>query len=98
MVWLGEIIENFSYAHFYIDPQTLGVVLLFQGTHKGKPVEGANFFKLNEEGKVTELKVMLRPTTMAIGVEMKKRFRALTEFGTPLEASRLPEIPISAKL
>jgi hypothetical protein len=103
-----EIVGNFTYRASYTDPENLGVVLLFSGTrrnsssnlagkHKNVEVEGADFIRLNPEGKVVELKVMLRPlkATMTVGEEMKKRFQALTSFGTPLDVQQQPALPSS---
>ena len=43
-------------------------------------VEGVDFFKLNEQGKVTELKVMLRPlnAAMTLAETMKAHFAGMT--------------------
>lgn len=66
-----EVIDQFHYpspARFDVDDEQLTITALFKGRVKGKSgkdgwlaVEGVDMFKLNEEGKIVELKVMLRP-------------------------------------
>eukprot|EP01080_Neovahlkampfia_damariscottae_P002366 gene2366-2833_t len=83
--WVIEIIEEFEYIQTYQNDQEMTVCLLFQGKifekkkQKRINIQGVDLFKLNKEGKITELKVMLRPLngTLELASEMKKRFAIL---------------------
>lgn len=53
-------IENFHYTRSTVLDDG-GVLLVFEGQLDGKTIEGIDLFDLDDEGKATSLKVMLRP-------------------------------------
>ena len=77
-------VENFEYkpSQFYYNPKELRVALVFYGdvkdpkTNKYYKLQGIDLIKLNENGKIVELKVMVRPlnTLIALANEMKAKF------------------------
>lgn len=88
--WVIEIIEDFHYKGielFNDDINNLRVGLVFGGKVKDKrskkylDVEGIDLFKLNKNGQITELRVMLRPlnATIILAQEMKSRFKKLKQ-------------------
>lgn len=79
LTWILEIVEGFHYTATVTNPATLQVALVFAGKHKDLQIEGVDLIQLNEEGKITELKVMLRPlkATLAIADTMKEKLQTL---------------------
>lgn len=88
LTWIAtEVIEGFYYKGgpmFNDDINDLRVALIFGGTVKDKVnkrpnkvlnVEGIDLFKLNKDGQIVELKVMLRPlnATLNVAQEMRER-------------------------
>ena len=73
--------EDFKYTQEYKNDLDMTICLQFETiikdpkTNKKMKVEGVDLFKLNEEGKIIELKVMLRPlkSTLIVASEMKKK-------------------------
>lgn len=76
--FVDETLSDFEYIDIY--GQAQGAAMMFRAKVGDLTVEGVDFFKLDDEGKVTELKVMLRPlnATMILGQAMKDRFAAMT--------------------
>ena len=77
--FVDETLSDFEYTEIYVQPQ--GAAMIFRAKAGDLTVEGADFFKLDEDGKVTEMKVMIRPLTaaMALGEAMKDHFAAMTD-------------------
>ncbi len=75
--FVAESIENFHYIDEFEQPG--GCALVFAGSVGDLRVEGIDLIKLNDEGLITELKVMLRPlnTVMLLAQSMKAHFAAL---------------------
>ncbi len=76
--FVDETLSDFEYIESYQQPQ--GAAMMFRAKVGDLTVEGVDFFKLNEEGKVTELKVMLRPlnAVMTLAETMKAHFAGMT--------------------
>ena len=76
--FVDETLSDFEYIEIY--EQAQGAAMIFRAKVGDLTVEGVDFFKLDDEGKVTELKVMLRPlnATMILGQAMKDHFAAMT--------------------
>ena len=76
--FVDQTLSDFEYTEIYQQPH--GAAMMFRANVGDLTVEGTDFFKINEEGKVTELKVMLRPlnATMILGQAMKDHFASIT--------------------
>lgn len=63
---------SFRYVHQLEDPHDRVAVLEFVTEVDGKQVEGIDKLTFDEEGRITELKVMLRPASslQAVGARM----------------------------
>lgn len=72
--FVDETLSDFEYIEIY--EQAQGAAMMFRAKLGDMTVEGVDFFKLDDEGKVTEMKVMIRPLTaaMALGETMKAHF------------------------
>ena len=90
LTWVTEIIEGFHYKGIELmndDINDLRVGLVFGGKCKDKnnekhlDVEGIDLFKLNKNGQITELRVMLRPlnATICLAQQMRSRFMKLKQ-------------------
>eukprot|EP01084_Bolivina_argentea_P253316 425467_1 len=86
--WVIEIIEEFHYKNIdYYDGNTNRVGMTFGGkiqdpkSKKYFDIEGIDLIKLNEKGKVIELKVMMRPlnSLILLATTMKNRFKKLNK-------------------
>ena len=75
--FVAESIEGFHYIETYTQPG--GAAMIFRGTIQDKTIEGVDFFKLDASGRVTELKVMLRPLNAAgmLAQSIMQKFAAL---------------------
>ena len=60
-----EVLQGLTYHREYVEEDALGCALFFKArvqTDRGfLDVEGVDFFRLSDDGRATELKVMLRP-------------------------------------
>jgi hypothetical protein len=67
---------NFRYLHQLEDPDDRVAILEFATEVDGKQVEGIDKLTFDEEGRITELKVMLRPASalQAVGARMAEEF------------------------
>jgi hypothetical protein len=68
---------GFRYVHQLEDPHDRVAILEFATRVNGKQVEGIDKLTLDEDGKITELKVMLRPASalQLVGAKMAEEFR-----------------------
>ena len=86
LTWILEIIKDFNYIQTFYNYEDLTIVLLFEGkiierkTGRLIDVQGVDLIKLNKEGLLTELRVMVRPlnATLELAEEMKGRFLKLS--------------------
>jgi len=71
-----QVFENFSYVSQVETGDT--AVLMFEATVNEKQLQGVDILKFDDDGKITELTVMVRPMTglTALGEEMGKRIEA----------------------
>ena len=67
---------NFRYVHQLEDPVDRVAMLEFVTEVDGKRVEGIDKLTFDDEGRITELKVMLRPASalQAVGARMAEEF------------------------
>jgi hypothetical protein len=67
---------NFRYVHQLEDPRDRIAVLEFETEVDGKRVEGIDKLTFDEQGLITELKVMLRPASalQVVGARMAEEF------------------------
>ncbi len=70
-----QVFENFTYHREFADTDGLNVVLEFSATIGDKKIKGIDMIRFDEDGKITDFEVMVRPFTglQALGAEMGKR-------------------------
>jgi hypothetical protein len=70
---------HFRYLHQLEDPDARVAILEFATEVAGRQVEGIDKLTFDEEGRITELKVMLRPASamQAVGTRMAEEFSRL---------------------
>ncbi|MCH7908437.1 MAG: nuclear transport factor 2 family protein [Candidatus Hydrogenedentes bacterium] len=75
--FVADSISDFTYTEEY--QQENGAALVFAGNVGELEVEGVDLFKLDDAGRVVELKVLLRPlnTVMILAQNMKAKFAAM---------------------
>jgi ketosteroid isomerase-like protein len=68
--------ERFRYVHQLEDPSDRVAMLEFATEVDGKQVEGIDKLTWDEDGRITELKVMIRPASalQAVGQRMAEEF------------------------
>ncbi|MBK5232381.1 MAG: nuclear transport factor 2 family protein [Thermoleophilia bacterium] len=73
---VAQVFENFRYLSQVETGDT--AVLVFEADVKGRQLQGVDIMKFNDDGKITELTVMVRPMTglEALGEEMGRRIEA----------------------
>jgi hypothetical protein len=76
---------SFRYVHQLEDPHERVAILEFATEVDGRQVEGIDKLTFDEDGRITELKVMIRPASalQAVGARMAEEFERL---GLPLPA------------
>jgi hypothetical protein len=69
------IFENFAYHRQFVTDAGLNVVLEFSANVGDKLLKGADFVRFDEEGKIVDFEVMIRPliSLQVLGAEMGKR-------------------------
>ena len=60
-----RVFEDFTYVREIGDPQGRDHALVFTATVQGKEITGCDFLHLNEEGKIDDFMVMVRPLSAA---------------------------------
>ena len=60
-----RVFEDFRYVHEIVAPDGRDAALRFEATVAGKTVAGCDFVHLDEQGKVDDLTVMVRPLSAA---------------------------------
>ena len=70
-----QVFENFTYHREFADADGLNVVLEFSANIGDKQLKGIDMIRFNEDGKITDFEVMVRPFSglQALGSEMGKR-------------------------
>jgi len=70
-----ETFEDFRYVRTFTEDDGRGHVLMFAASVGGRELEGADFVSLDEDGLVTEFRVMIRPMSglMALAEAMAPR-------------------------
>ena len=70
-----KVFEDFTYHREFAGEDGLNVVLEFSATVGGKQLKGVDMIRFNEDGKIVEFEVMIRPMSglQALGEEMGKR-------------------------
>jgi ketosteroid isomerase-like protein len=73
-----ETFEEFRYVRTYAEDDGRGHVLMFAASVGGRELEGADFISLDEDGLVSELRVMIRPMSglIALAEAMAPRVEA----------------------
>lgn len=74
---------EFRYVHQVEDPHDRVAILEFATTVDGKQVEGIDKLTFDQDGMITELKVMIRPASalQLVGAKMAEEFHRV---GLPL--------------
>jgi len=69
------IFKEFTYGRQFASADGLSVVLEFSANVGDKQLKGADFIRFNEDGKIVEFEVMVRPLSglQALGAEMGQR-------------------------
>jgi hypothetical protein len=60
-----RVFEDFTYIREIANPDGRDLALVFTATVNGKQINGCDFLHLNEEGKVDDFVVMVRPLSAA---------------------------------
>lgn len=70
-----KVFENFAYHRQFADLGGLNIVLEFSATVRGKQLKGVDLIRFNEDGKIVEFEVMIRPMSglQALATEMSAR-------------------------
>ncbi|MBK4738384.1 FAD-dependent oxidoreductase [Noviherbaspirillum sp. DKR-6] len=70
-----KVFEDFNYHRQFADADGHGVVLEFSAKVNGKELKGIDMVRFDEEGKIVDFEVMVRPMSglQALGDEMGKR-------------------------
>lgn len=73
-----EVLNDFTYHRQAATADGLNVVLEFSARIGDKDVKGIDFIRFDEDGKIAEFEVMMRPLsgTQALAVEMGQRVAA----------------------
>lgn len=70
-----QVFENFEYHRELVSADGLNVVLEFSATVGERQLKGIDMVRFNEDGKIVDFEVMIRPMSglQALGDEMGKR-------------------------
>jgi len=73
-----NVFENFAYHRELATADGLNVVLEFSASVNGKELRGIDLIRFDEEGRIAEIEVMVRPFSglQALGEEMARRVGA----------------------
>ena len=74
-----KVFEDFTYHRELATADALSVVLEFSARVGGRELKGIDMIRFNEQGKIVELEVMIRPLSglQALGEEMGRRLAAV---------------------
>jgi 2,4-dienoyl-CoA reductase (NADPH2) len=70
-----HVFQDFTYHRQLASADGLSVVLEFSATVNGKELKGIDLIRFDEDGKIVDFEVMVRPMSglQALGDEMAKR-------------------------
>lgn len=70
-----QVFENFTYHREFATDDGLSIVLEFSATVGDKQLKGIDMIRFDEQGKIVDFEVMVRPFSglQALGTEMGKR-------------------------
>lgn len=70
-----QVFENFTYYRSFAGDDAFSVVLEFSAEVGGKSLKGIDLIRFDEDGKIVEFEVMIRPLNglQALGAEMGAR-------------------------
>lgn len=73
-----DVFENFKYHRELATADGLNVVLEFSANVNGKELKGIDMIRFNEQGKIVDFEVMVRPLSglQALGEQMGQRLGA----------------------
>jgi hypothetical protein len=76
---VAEVFQDFRYVRELHDDH--GCALVFEATVDGLSVTGCDFLRFNDDGKIAEFLVMVRPlrAAQALARQMGERFEAIVE-------------------
>ncbi|SEN52230.1 SnoaL-like domain-containing protein [Pseudomonas sp. ok272] len=82
---VSQVFQDFAYHRELASADGLDVVLEFSATVGGKQLKGIDMIRFNEQGKIVEFEVMVRPMSglQALGEEMGRRLGAYLASSTP---------------
>lgn len=83
VLWAAsELLEDFSYSKEWVDGHE--VLLEFDATVGGKSVKGIDRFWLDDEGRISQMEVMIRPLNglMALAEGMGQKLGLATDEGS----------------
>jgi ketosteroid isomerase-like protein len=78
-----EVFEDFRYVRTFTEDDGRGHVLMFTASVGGRELEGVDIVSLDEDGRISEFRVMIRPMTGLV---------ALAEAMAPRVAGPLSEL------
>ncbi|WP_185268384.1 nuclear transport factor 2 family protein [Halopseudomonas xiamenensis] len=72
---VNQVFENFTYHRSFVSEDGNSVVLEFSAEVNGKQLKGIDMLRFDEQGRILEFEVMVRPLSglQALGAEMAKR-------------------------
>ncbi len=75
---VATVFQDFTYFREAATADGLSVVLEFGARAGGKDLKGIDFIRFDEDGRIVEFEVMIRPLNglMALGQEMSQRLEA----------------------
>lgn len=73
-----QVFENFAYHRELVSEDGMSVVLEFSAVVDEKALKGIDLIRFDEQGKIVEFEVMVRPLTglQALGAQMRSRLEA----------------------
>ncbi|MFD3582292.1 nuclear transport factor 2 family protein [Streptomyces sp. NPDC058683] len=78
---VSQVFEDFTYVREIGDPDGRDHALVFTATVAGKKLQGCDFLHVDENGKIDDLTVMVRPLSaaQALAEAMNARFEAIAQ-------------------
>lgn len=72
---VNQVFQNFTYHRSFVSEDGNSVVLEFSAEVNGKQLKGIDMLRFDEQGRILEFEVMVRPLSglQALGAEMAKR-------------------------
>ncbi|MFD7408984.1 nuclear transport factor 2 family protein [Streptomyces sp. NPDC059866] len=73
---VSEVFEDFTYVREFTHPDGRDHALVFTATVSGKQIQGCDFLHVDEDGRIDDLMVMVRPLSAAnaLAAAMGARF------------------------